>query len=436
MSGSGKSSLAFDTLYAEGQRRYVESLSSFARQFLGPDAQARRRPDHRAEPVDLDLAEDRAARTRAPRSARSPRFTIICGCSTPGWARDIARSAAGRSPPKPASRSSSAFWPCRPGTPVSGAGPVDPRPEGRISRPVRRPAEAGLRPRPGRWPRGPPERRPAAGPPDAAQHRGGDRSPGGRAQDPPAAGRGRRVGLAAGRGQPGGGREEEEKAEGGRRKAEDCEVEPDEAARTPTPTAVATSGLSALADYPAFRPLRLHALQPELRAAQPAIVQLQQPAGHVPRVQRPGADLHVRSRAADSRPEPLVPAGLHRAGRLVAGHGPLAAAHLSRRGRTAGAQARPARRARCWKRPGKNSTAKLQHALLWGTGDEHITFTWRSGPSGYKWGGTFEGIIPKLLAQYRTTQEPPATPPVGKVHVHPRLQRLRRAAAQRRRPRR
>ena len=35
LSGSGKSSLAFDTLYAEGQRRYVESLSAYARQFMG-----------------------------------------------------------------------------------------------------------------------------------------------------------------------------------------------------------------------------------------------------------------------------------------------------------------------------------------------------------------------------------------------------------------
>ena len=35
VSGSGKSSLAFDTLYAEGQRRYIESLSSYARMFLG-----------------------------------------------------------------------------------------------------------------------------------------------------------------------------------------------------------------------------------------------------------------------------------------------------------------------------------------------------------------------------------------------------------------
>ncbi|WP_186299723.1 hypothetical protein, partial [Bacillus pumilus] len=35
LSGSGKSSLAFDTIYAEGQRRYVETLSAYARQFLG-----------------------------------------------------------------------------------------------------------------------------------------------------------------------------------------------------------------------------------------------------------------------------------------------------------------------------------------------------------------------------------------------------------------
>ena len=46
LSGSGKSSLAFDTIYAEGQRRYVESLSSYARMFLGQ----KEKPD-----VDLSL---------------------------------------------------------------------------------------------------------------------------------------------------------------------------------------------------------------------------------------------------------------------------------------------------------------------------------------------------------------------------------------------
>ena len=46
LSGSGKTSLAFDTIYAEGQRRYVESLSSYARQFLGG-----------VEKPDVDLIE-------------------------------------------------------------------------------------------------------------------------------------------------------------------------------------------------------------------------------------------------------------------------------------------------------------------------------------------------------------------------------------------
>ena len=47
---------------------------------------------------------------------------------------------------------------------------------------------------------------------------------------------------------------------------------------------------------------------------------------------------------------------------------------------------------------------KIREKLLWGTGDEHVTFTWRSGPSGYKWGGKYEGIIPRLLSLYRSTK--------------------------------
>ncbi len=46
---------------------------------------------------------------------------------------------------------------------------------------------------------------------------------------------------------------------------------------------------------------------------------------------------------------------------------------------------------------------RIQNRLLWGTGDEHITFTWRQGASGRKWGGTYEGIIPRLLSQYRAS---------------------------------
>ena len=67
VSGSGKSSLAFDTIYAEGQRRYVESLSAYARQFL-----------ERMEKPDVDKIEGicPAIAIRQKNSVRNPRSTV------------------------------------------------------------------------------------------------------------------------------------------------------------------------------------------------------------------------------------------------------------------------------------------------------------------------------------------------------------------------
>ncbi|MBV9669619.1 MAG: excinuclease ABC subunit A, partial [Acidobacteriales bacterium] len=67
VSGSGKSSLAFDTIYAEGQRRYVESLSAYARQFL-----------ERIEKPDADLIDGiaPAVAIRQKNSTRNPRSTV------------------------------------------------------------------------------------------------------------------------------------------------------------------------------------------------------------------------------------------------------------------------------------------------------------------------------------------------------------------------
>jgi excinuclease ABC subunit A len=67
VSGSGKSSLAFDTLYAEGQRRYVESLSSYARQFLGQ----LQKPD-----VDLLAGLSPAISIQQKAAGRNPRSTV------------------------------------------------------------------------------------------------------------------------------------------------------------------------------------------------------------------------------------------------------------------------------------------------------------------------------------------------------------------------
>src|SRR5882757_1114183 len=67
VSGSGKSSLAFDTIYAEGQRRYVESLSAYARQFL-----------ERIEKPDVDLIDGiaPAIAIRQKNTTRNPRSTV------------------------------------------------------------------------------------------------------------------------------------------------------------------------------------------------------------------------------------------------------------------------------------------------------------------------------------------------------------------------
>jgi len=67
LSGSGKSSLAFDTLYAEGQRRYVESLSAYARQFLG----IMNKPD-----VDSIKGLSPAISIEQKSTSRNPRSTV------------------------------------------------------------------------------------------------------------------------------------------------------------------------------------------------------------------------------------------------------------------------------------------------------------------------------------------------------------------------
>lgn len=81
LSGSGKSSLAFDTIYAEGQRRYVESLSSYARMFLGqmdkPNVES-------IEDFRLQYQSIRKLLQRIPvqRLVRLRKFTIISAFCT------------------------------------------------------------------------------------------------------------------------------------------------------------------------------------------------------------------------------------------------------------------------------------------------------------------------------------------------------------------
>ena len=82
LSGSGKSSLAFDTIYADGQRRYVESLSSYARMFLGqmdkPDVDS-------IEGLSPAISIDQRLlpKTHVLLWVLLPRYTTISDCFTP-----------------------------------------------------------------------------------------------------------------------------------------------------------------------------------------------------------------------------------------------------------------------------------------------------------------------------------------------------------------
>ena len=110
LSGSGKSSLAFDTIYAEGQRRYVETLSAYARQFLDQ----MERPD--VDSIDgLSPAISIEQRT----TGRSPRSTVGTITEIYDYLRLLyssigvptARIAASPSPASPPSRSCATSFP-------------------------------------------------------------------------------------------------------------------------------------------------------------------------------------------------------------------------------------------------------------------------------------------------------------------------------------
>ena len=101
LSGSGKSSLAFDTIYAEGQRRYVESLSSYARMFLGQ----KEKPDvDYIDGLSPAISIDQKTTSQNPRSTVGT-VTEICAFSGRGSARRTARTAEKRSSSRPSTRS-------------------------------------------------------------------------------------------------------------------------------------------------------------------------------------------------------------------------------------------------------------------------------------------------------------------------------------------
>ena len=141
LSGSGKSSLAFDTIYAEGQRRYVESLSAYARQFLGqmekPDVDS-------IEGLSPAISIDQKTTSRNPRSTVGT-VTEIYDYLRLLWARigkphcpNCGEPIAGQSIEQITDR----VMTLERGDPVHGPGAGRPRAQGRVREAARRDARS------------------------------------------------------------------------------------------------------------------------------------------------------------------------------------------------------------------------------------------------------------------------------------------------------
>jgi excinuclease ABC subunit A len=143
LSGSGKSSLAFDTIYAEGQRRYVESLSSYARQFLGqmdkPDVDF-------IEGLSPAISIDQKSASRNPRSTVgtiTEVYDYLRLLYSPASAFPTAQRRGGHLPPDaPADRRPRA-GPAR-GHPIPGPGAGRSGPQGQLRDPAGRPGSRAI----------------------------------------------------------------------------------------------------------------------------------------------------------------------------------------------------------------------------------------------------------------------------------------------------
>ena len=149
LSGSGKSSLAFDTIFAEGQRRYVESLSAYARQFLG-----------QMDKPDVDFIEGLSPAVSIDQKStnRNPRSTVGTITEVYDYLRLLyARAGQPHCPNcgKPISRQTpqqivDQVLAMEEGTRFQVLAPVVRGPQGRVRRPVQLAADPGLLPGPGR----------------------------------------------------------------------------------------------------------------------------------------------------------------------------------------------------------------------------------------------------------------------------------------------
>ena len=176
LSGSGKSSLAFDTIFAEGQRRYVESLSAYARQFLG-----------QMDKPDVDFIEGLSPAVSIDQKStnRNPRSTVGTITEVYDYLRLLYARAGTPHCPVCGERIArqtpqqivDQVLAMDEGTAVPGARAGGAHPQGRVRRPVRQAQLAGLQPGPRRRGGAFADRPAEAEEAGEARHRGGRRPP-------------------------------------------------------------------------------------------------------------------------------------------------------------------------------------------------------------------------------------------------------------------
>ena len=430
VSGSGKSSLAFDTLYAEGQRRYVESLSSFARQFLGQMP----KPD-----VDLIAGLSPAISISQKSSGTNPRSTVGTITEIYDYLRVLfARVGKGHCPEchRPITAQTREQIIDRIGMLAGGTrflvlaplirgqkgeyrdlfedllkqGFVRARVDGRVvrltddlrlDRQMRHNIEVVV----DRLVAGPKIRPRLAEAVELALRLGeGNLIVAG--------------GTKEERGETGTG-----EAEGGRTEARE-DGRPPFRPFLPLPLPLPPSDLSLSAHYACTH------CQKSFEPPSPQLFSFNSPQGMCPECSGLGQIYSFDPRAVDSRAQPLVSAGLHRAVGQMAGDGPMEAAHLPRRGGNARAEVRAFARHRVGNGLGRTRrTGPAGPALGHRRRARHVHVAGRG--LGLQMGRTVRRDHSQALGAVPQHPQPSAAQATGKVHADPRLRAMPWPPAQR-----
>ena len=409
VSGSGKSSLAFDTLYAEGQRRYVESLSTFARQFLGQMP----KPE-----VDHISGLSPSISISQKSSGNNPRSTVGTITEIYDFLRVLyARVGHGHCPKcgRPITAQTreqiiGRIMAMPTGTQFAVLAPVIRGQKGEYKDLFEDLRKQGfVRARvDGRSCRSPTT---LARPPDAAQHRGRHRSTESGPHDPRPSRRSGRFGtLNVGKGSIIVAAQFEEAIADEETSERVAEEEPVDSRSSTASAALPRKRTTQPPTQPGDIVLSSHFACTECGISfdepTPQLFSFNSPQGMCLTCDGLGEFFSFDPERLVTAPDKSFEQG------CIELIGPWKDLGRWKRHIYRGVAETMERKlglaeGTLLETPWRDLTPKQRDIWLWGTGDEHITYTWRAGKAAQKYGGTFDGLIPELLEKYRTSKSEP-----------------------------